>query len=83
MRIVYREAPEKFRVLRSVNHTHASHAALNAEYEKWQADFIANHKAKALAKGVQQKLAWPPKLSPRAKSSLERDAEARRKAYGG
>jgi hypothetical protein len=45
MRIVYREAPEKFRILRTVNHTSPAYAALNAEYEAWQSNYLAEYRA--------------------------------------
>lgn len=69
MRIVYREAPEKFKLLRSVDHLHPQHLSLNQEYETWQADFIKNHKGQAMAKGKQQSL-------------FQRDLAARKQFFG-
>lgn len=68
MRIVYREAPEKFRILRNVDHLHPTHAALNTEYEAWQKHYIETR---------------PKVLRPliKSKTSMQLDAMNRRKMY--
>jgi len=67
MRIVYREAPDHFKLLRTVDHTHPDHAELNRAYETWEKDYLANY---------QRKTAVPAEKPP-----LERDQETRKRFY--
>jgi hypothetical protein len=77
MRIVYREAPAKFHVLRTVDHTHPLYAPLNREYEAWQADYLAKYKAGYRVRVL--KSSTGPAVSP--VENAKRDAETRKRFY--
>jgi hypothetical protein len=74
-RIVYREAPSKFFVLRGVDHTGSAYAGLNAEYEAWQAQYLADYK-----QGARVRVAKSGS-GDKAVSPAERDLIRRKEFY--